>query len=629
MSLGLAIGAAACLAATVQLHVAPDQPQPHVYVGDPLILELESDGNTRAAVSVTIEPDYGDAPVEQTWDAIELRAHATRWLVVDRAPEARGRYELRARIEQEGAASETVHTFCRVNRPLDGYELPVSVAVSTTGRHALPVLRGINVGCAHLDAGTPDLAQRVDEAAAAGFRVVVVLRSDDVAVCGSLAEELGDRVAEWQIDPGGAVEALSAAMEGLRQGGARSRMALVVRGPETVAGLLAEGCGPQVSALVYQGAWPERAALARIRQAARQAGYEDLPLNVGLETDGAVATEDGPRLLRQLLTHFDANVSRTHLDVSLLLTDEFGPGYAYLGALAHRMEGAVRAGRLDMGADAQAFVFRQGTQWTVAAWTAGDPLDAELPLGDAEGAVLIDARNNLLPLPEVVGGGATISLSGTPVFVAGQGGTVPAQAAQTLVRRRAAMFMRAEALLRQLPPEIAGVVGKFAEGDGHSRLDFFNLLKLFPHVEALWRAGGLPTAAAVPALAGLDQLARAVCVVEQERGEPFVEPLQNTLANCGQFQSLYITSSAGSSEARERPDWIFDRVTGLMAEAEALAAQGRPIEANAVAALAEWRARSLEVAAGAAPAAASGQATERETRPNGESGPAGSEAAAQ
>ena len=42
-------------------------------------------------------------------------------------------------------------------------------------------------------------------------------------------------------------------------------------------------------------------------------------------------------------------------------------------------------------------------------------------------------------------------------------------------------------------------------------------------------------------------------------------------------------------------------VTRLMAQAEALATEERPIEASAVAALAEWRARSLDATAEAKP----------------------------
>ena len=604
MSAGLIACAAACLAATVQLCVAPDQPRPHVYVGDPLIIEIESDANTRAAVHVTIDPDYGGAPVEQAWDPMDLRAHATRWLTVDSAPDARGRYELRARVEHDGMVSQTARTFCRVDRPLPGYELPVSVALTDDRPHALVALEVVSVRWVCLDAGSPDLAARVDEAVAAGCRALVAVTPEDVEACEILARELGEGVAGWEVDPAGNAETFAAAAAGLRQGGARAPIDLVVDGPEAVTDILHAGHGPDVRALVLRATWPEQAIVATVRRAARRTGYEDMPLHVDLRPEQSAGAADGPHLMRQLLTHLAGSVARTGLAPSLILTQDFGPGYVYLSALARRLHDAVHAGRLDLGAGAQAFVFRHGAQWTVAAWALAEPMEATLNLDEATDLAVFDARNNSLPVPEAPDGALALELGDDPVFVTGKGGPVLEQAAHNVVRRRATLFLGAENLIQQLPSDVADIVGKFASIDGYSRLDFFDLLRLFPRLEGLWHSGALPRPAAVPALAGLSQLARGVCVLEQERGEPFVEPLQNTLSNCGQFQSLYITSSAGTSATRERPDWILDRVTALMAEAEGLAREGRSIEAYAVAALAEWRARSLEAAGKAAPLSA-------------------------
>ena len=631
MSAGLVTCAAACLAATVQLYVAPDQPRPHVYVGDPLIIEIESDGNTRAVVNVTIEPDYGAATTEQAWDPVDLRAHATRWLTVDSAPDGRGQYELRARVEHDGLVSETARTFCRVDRPLPGYELPVSVALADDTPHALVALKVISVRCVRWDAGTRDLAARVDEAVAAGCRALVAVAPEDVEACESLARELGERVAGWEVDPGGNAETFAAAAAGLRAGGAHAAIDLVVDRPEAVTNILHAGHGPHIRTLVFRTTWPEQAAVAAVRRAARRAGYEDMPLHVDLRPEPSAGAADGPHLMRQLLTHLAGGVARTGLDPSLILTQEFGPGYVYLSALAHRLHDAVHAGRLDLGPGVQALVFRHGAQWTVAAWALAEPTEAALNLGDATDLALFDARNNPLPVPEVTDGAVALELTDGPVFVTGKGGPVLEQAAQNVVRRRAALFLGAKQLMPQLPSDVANVVGKFAatDGSGYSRLDFFDLLRLFPRLEGLWHSGALPRSAATPALAGLSQLARAVCVLEQERGEPFVEPLQNTLSNCGQFQSVYITSSAGSSATRERPDWILDRVTALMAEAEALAREDRSIEANAVAALAEWRARSLEAAGKAAPLSAPEKPRARQEQGDEQAEPAETDTAEQ
>ena len=120
-------------------------------------------------------------------------------------------------------------------------------------------------------------------------------------------------------------------------------------------------------------------------------------------------------------------------------------------------------------------------------------------------------------------------------------------------------------------------------------------------IEEKWHSSLIPRSSAVPALACLSRLVRNLCVVEQEKGRVFITPLRDTLAKCREYQSLYITNSGGSSVSQERGDWLLDKVSQLMAEAEKLEQDGRLIEANAVSALAEWRARSLESAVKANP----------------------------
>jgi hypothetical protein len=108
-------------------------------------------------------------------------------------------------------------------------------------------------------------------------------------------------------------------------------------------------------------------------------------------------------------------------------------------------------------------------------------------------------------------------------------------------------------------------------------------------------------ALAVRLMAGMSRLARGLAVVEHEAGDAFLEPLQETLARCGEYQSLYLTSTGGAADARERGDWLLEEVNALTAEARQLAKRGRTIEADAVAAIAEWRARALSHASKAKP----------------------------
>jgi hypothetical protein len=171
-------------------------------------------------------------------------------------------------------------------------------------------------------------------------------------------------------------------------------------------------------------------------------------------------------------------------------------------------------------------------------------------------------------------------------------------------RAEADAFCRSEDVNKYVAKEAVEVVRRVVAADGGKRADFLNLLQMFPYLETQWHAGPIPRSIAVPALARLARAARSLCVVEHERGEPFVEPLQSTLAACGQYQSRYLTGSAGPDDGHERPDWLLDEVSRLMGEAETLAGEGRSIEASAVGAVAEWRAQALEISAKAEPLSA-------------------------
>jgi len=95
----------------------------------------------------------------------------------------------------------------------------------------------------------------------------------------------------------------------------------------------------------------------------------------------------------------------------------------------------------------------------------------------------------------------------------------------------------------------------------------------------------------------LSDISKTMAIIEEDRGEVFLEPLSDTLARTEESQSLYLTGSAGTAKSRERGDWILAEVRRLVEEAEGLDLCGRKIEAGAVAALAEVRGQCLKSAA--------------------------------
>jgi hypothetical protein len=191
--------------------------------------------------------------------------------------------------------------------------------------------------------------------------------------------------------------------------------------------------------------------------------------------------------------------------------------------------------------------------------------------------------------------GAPLKLlvSAMPTYLRGEGGPVIVSAAEQEIQRRAQDFVE-DATFQQYLTQAHAVVSRLS-GDSPTinRAIFLEVIRLFPPLERGWVRGEMPRNVVVPALKNLAHIARALCVLEQSRQEPFLEPLSDTLRRCEAYQSQYLTGSAAAA-AGGRGEWLMTEIQRYMDEATALAAVGRRIEASALASLAEWRARALE-----------------------------------
>ncbi len=600
MSAFLALMTTVCIGVTVDLAVAPDQPLPHVYTDDPLIVELQSDQDIEAIVTLDVTPDYVGDPVRLDVGAVPLRARSTYWKVVDGMPAERGRYTLDLSVSAGGEAFASRTVCCRIDRPLDGFALPVTVDVSKADSRLLLALRGACIHNARLDAGAPDFAERVAEMVEKGLTPVASLgASADVA---SLAAA-GGSVGKWEVGPLVDDEQAGVAVNALHAAGVRAPVFAVVGDAATAAALLKRGLGSEIDGFVLQGRWPGWDELVQLRRETERAGYEGTRLAVRIESDPVVPPEEGPRLAQQVILGQAMGLADTSISDALVMQGEFGPGFVYLSALAHRLGTAAYVGNLRVEGAAKVQVFRDKDQWLLVVTCPGDAADCAVAVGEATEIAVYDGRNNPLAAPTPAEGVITVRALDIPTFVVGKGGSVLNDAARTAVETIAGGILANEESVKLLTSDVCDLVKKFDKDNigKYTRLDFLNLLRCFPHIEARWHDGEIPRYVAVPATASLARLARALCTLEHERGEAYVEPLQNTLANCGQFQSQYLTSSAGTSDKRERPDWISHEVDRLMDEAERLNGDGRGIEACAVAAVAEWRSRALEIAAQAKP----------------------------
>lgn len=588
-------------AGAVQVSVAPDQPVPHVYVDDPLIVEFRSDEDATILAEVQIEPDFGSSPVLVSLGEIRLRARGTQWRPVEGIPMERGRYRVTVRTTQDGAVSESQALLCRIDRPNTDAMLALSVGFDGPASAALVALRNICIHGVRLDTRLDGFAPMASDAAAKGFRVALAVDAAHVSACESLVKDLGDRIGRWEVDAAGSAETLRAMVKTIRETGSRAPVVVVVSDMQTYQTLLLTEPALMAGGVAFRGPWPLPGDLLAMRSMAESAGIEGMTIYSDVQGNTEQAdlwnSEAGLRLVRTIVSGIPLGVLHTDVAAPLAFDQDFGPGYVYLSALAQRLRGAQWVGRLNADPNTQILVFRDGERWVAVAWTEQPVREVPIPVGEAADVAVFDARNN----PGTVSlqnGSALLTLSSSPQFLTGRGGSIVAEAARTMVQIEAVAFARTEPLRTQLPADVLEAVNKFATSPlTYERLDFFTLLKLFPRIEELQHTGALPLSVSGPAMGGLARLARHLCTAEQERGEAFIEPIQNTLANCGQIQSSYLTGSPGSTESRQRPDWLLTEVNRLMAEAERLTRQNLGIEASAVAAMAEWRARALEVAA--------------------------------
>jgi hypothetical protein len=603
---GRSVGASA---AAIDVSLAPDQPIPHVYVDDPLILELRSEQDLSAAVTVEVSANGQVTTVDL--GRIALRGGTIHWQAAPDIPVERGLYHVRVLIDVAGADPiERSAWFCRIDRPIHGATDLLGVNIAEYDAGVLHAVRGVPLRHVRIEAEALAARGPADGAWDAGMILTVAFDLGRLRSAVSLAEELSrrfnDRVASWEVALNGSQAQLEQLVGALRQGGSRTPVGLVAGDAAELDTLLAAGAGRRVTALVLRSDAPAPEEIWAVRSAAERAGREGMPVYVLGRGVAADVDPGDPQLVRQLVLNASAGAARTELDMNVLFADgQIRAGYVSLSAFAHRLGGSTYVGRLDVAPATKGHVFRRQGTWVLVVWSGEASQAAALDLGDATDLQLYDLWNNPRTAPGVVEGRATLQVGPEPSYLCGSGGEVLQRAAAGMARMEAERLAALAQSHEGLPGEMNELLRLALESETGKldRINFFALLQLIPRVEQDWRAGRIRGATAVPVMAGIARLARHLCVLEEESGEPFLEPLEKTLANCDRYKSRYLTSSGGPTGAFQRGDWLLKEVSRLMAEAESLVDDERMIEANGVAALAEWRARALEVrrAAGGAP----------------------------
>lgn len=104
-------------APAVTVVVAPDQPAPHIYIGDPLILEFQADKDCTFEADVEIRPEFGGESLNVPVGAIKLQADGPQWRTIDGVSDTRGRYFITTRVKSAEGTAESNGVFCRSTGP--------------------------------------------------------------------------------------------------------------------------------------------------------------------------------------------------------------------------------------------------------------------------------------------------------------------------------------------------------------------------------------------------------------------------------------------------------------------------------------------------------------------------------
>ncbi len=596
-------------AGQIQVTLAPDQPVPSIYIDEPLVIEFLSPVDATCSVDLDVYVP-GQQALRISLGSLRLDAGRPRWVPVHSLPPFYGRHAVRLLIQEDDDEREITGQFHRIERPKPARALPLSANLDGFSEDLLYALQSVPVPAlrVEINQGTA-LEDAVQARQLKGFDLHVRVSDGEDVGRQSLKELAASHSAEvdvWELSTTEGPLRLLDMARAIRSGSPDARVHAVVANPAELGELLAEDTYHEIKGalLVTDGATgsPVGAAV----RAAERAGYERYPVRWFPAAPGEHETpNDVVARLIASLSEGGAGVSVKAPDVYSL--DDFGPAYDALCAATRLLGGSAYAGRITEEEDSQGAVFRdlseegRGEAWVVALWREGpDKGSLTLPVAELNNLELLDASGNPLPLPAGDEGSLSIQVTNVPRYLRGWGDSILAETALGEVRRGAAEVLEDKALVRSLDAETTAALKSLSsiERDTKSRSEYLILLRSFPVVEWEWNQGTLDTAVAVPTLARLASLARYMAVLEHRSGEPVLDPLERTLSACAEFQRQILDETGQGFRPGPRVDWLMAEVSRLSEEAGQLAKLGRDIEAQAVAALAEWRARCLEVAGG-------------------------------
>ena len=576
----------------VAVRIAPDQPATFTYADEPLVVEFASPQPMTFHAAVTFTGQTSPAVTTVDLGSVTIDETGRVWQTIPNAPQARGWFAVDFALGV-GTGERRIQTaFCRIDRPGEAPWQRLRYAADPAAPAAVSAGIAANLGGAELE--LPAAAYPFAEVRR--YKLAAALRM--VSSSPSIIES-APSAPRWWLAP---APAFAEARRVAQRQTPTARVAAI--GDAAAATTLFEAA-PEVA----PESWlvSDLAEVAAIRRAAERAGHEGLGLQVVLAAKTTEAVEDdaatnvAQHFLAPFLDAWALFPNRIVVGHDALFTDAIRPAFARVAALARVLPDARYVGPIPAGeAAVRGALFllsgeAQVADWVVVAEATGEETVAfSWPDEWADKIALRDGYNNPLPSSANDTGARTIGIGANGVFVFGVGGGLPLLAAHVSAARAAQDILSDEVVVSALPAPTQEAVTMIAGAgaDDSVRDAFFVLVRSLPQLERAGREGAVPVSNAIPAAAALARLARLQAVWAEERGDEFLEPLSETLARTAEFKSRYLTGG-GPNGATAHDDWLAGEVSRLVSVARDLADRNRPIEADAVAALAEWRARSL------------------------------------
>ncbi len=586
-------------AQTVEVRIAPDQPAPLFFTDEPLVIQVRADMKTSAAPEIEAELPDGRRVL---WapGTLALAPGSARWLTMEGLPVLRGPHLFRVRVTAESGPSE--RSLVRIDRPTPGGTHTAVFALSSASPALRYAAQCVGAGLQFpLEMPTLDAEIAAFNLPGRGPVYVRITASGGrhPRTIESAAAALGRRVDLWTVNGTRSTREVLREARAVSEGSPGANWAVRLEDARESAVVLALTSAHLPRALICAPAEAESHA-----EVAARIGIERTPLLIDFNGDAAASSPEG--FLSLLLSTTLAPARTALIPQHLIETPEgFTGALAILSALRSQLAGAQSLGRSTSAGGNESWVFHLGPGASPETWSivyivrdAADPLPAIAP-GDGATWEVLDAYGNVLDDTGRSGGTIALPAGNGAWYVRGHGGTLLREALAERVRALAVSGAANAGELAAVAPETVGSIEALTEYTlpAPARLHFFALLRALPALEEGWRRGLIETRVAIPMVRDFAAIAEVLAVLEQELDEPLLEPLDKTLDTCTEWLARYPATAGMDPQSARRLEFLRSEVARLTAAARAWDSAGRATEAKAVAAIAEWRARSLEAAA--------------------------------